>query len=89
MATYRPTPAARITKRPGPSSSIMQQLALAVAKGHPQPSKGMPAKSPGSMPDAKHARLALQFVGRSEAAGNISSDDAAKIRARANGMLGK
>lgn len=41
------------------------------------------------MPDKLHARLALQFVGRSQQKGNISAEDAAKIRARANKMLGK
>lgn len=41
------------------------------------------------MPDKLHARLALQFVGRSQAKGNITAEDAAKIKKRANGMLGK
>ena len=41
------------------------------------------------MPDAEHARLALQFVTRSLKAGNITPADAATIRARANAMLGK
>lgn len=41
------------------------------------------------MPDLEHARLALQFVKRSLKAGNITPADAAKIRARANRMLGK
>jgi hypothetical protein len=38
------------------------------------------------MPDAKHARLALQMLPKAK---GLSSDQKAKIRARANKMLGK
>lgn len=37
------------------------------------------------MPDAKHARLALQMLPRAK---NVSGDEAAKVRARATRMLG-
>ena len=40
------------------------------------------------MPDKSHARFALTQVGRSLAKGNISSGQAATIRARANAKLG-
>ena len=38
------------------------------------------------MPDKKHARLALQMLPKAK---GLSSDQKAKIRARANKMLGK
>jgi hypothetical protein len=41
------------------------------------------------MPDKSHARFALTQVGRSESKGNVSSGQAAVIRARANSKLGK
>lgn len=37
------------------------------------------------MPDAKHARLALQMLPRAK---NVSGGEAAKVRARATRMLG-
>jgi hypothetical protein len=37
------------------------------------------------MPDAKHARLALQMINR----GSLSPAEKAKVRARAQRMLGK
>lgn len=37
------------------------------------------------MPDGTHARLALQMINR----GNLSPAEKAKVRARANRMLGK
>ena len=40
------------------------------------------------MPDKSHARFALTQVGRSEAKGNISGGQAARIRAKANKILG-
>lgn len=49
-----------------------------------KPSAGYPS---GRFPmnDTKHARLALQMLPRAK---NLSGGDAAKIRARANRMLG-
>lgn len=49
------------------------------------PSKGHPTgRFP--MPDKKHARLALQMLGRAK---GLSADQKTKIRNRANKMLGK
>jgi hypothetical protein len=41
------------------------------------------------MPDKSHAQFALTQVGRSEAKGNISSGQAATIRAKADSKLRK
>lgn len=49
-----------------------------------KPSGGYPSgRFP--MPDAKHARLALQMLPRAK---NLSGDQAAQVRARATRMLG-
>lgn len=39
------------------------------------------------MPDKNHAKAALIDVGRAERAGHITSSEAARIKARAHGML--
>lgn len=55
--------------------------------------KKMPAKEfagPGKsfpMPDKEHAKLAEEFVGRSEAAGNVTPMQAAVIRRKAKTKL--
>lgn len=59
------------------SAKLRAQTATLHGKGKPE----------FPMPDKKHAQLAEQFVGRSEAKGNITPADASKIRARAGKML--
>jgi phage I-like protein len=61
------------------SAKVRKKTATLRGKGKPE----------FPMPNAEHARLALQFVGRSLQKGNITPADAAKIRKRANAMLGK
>ena len=60
-----------------------------MAKIGPSDVPGKKAGPNGSFPigDAKHAQLALDFVGRSEAAGHITPEQAAHIRAAAHAKL--
>jgi hypothetical protein len=51
-----------------------------------QPNRKKGQKHRFPMPDKKHARLALQMLGRAK---GLSSSQKARIRARANRMLGK
>lgn len=48
----------------------------------------LPKQRGWPMPDKSHARFALTQVGRSERKGNISSGQAATIRAKAHRVLG-
>jgi len=61
------------------SSSARKKLP---AKDFAGPNRSFPIE------DKAHARKALQLVGRSVKAGNISASQAAKIRSKANAVLG-
>ena len=66
----------------------MAVLTAAIRKRMPKKQFAGPGKS-FPIPDEEHARLALQFVGRSEAKGNITPMQAAIIRRKASAKLGK
>lgn len=50
---------------------------------------GMPAERKYPMPDREHAGLAKSYATKEVAKGKLSASSAAKIRAKANAVLGK
>lgn len=67
----------------------MADLTAAKRKSMPQSEFAGPGKKSFPINDANHARLAISGATRSERAGNISPEEAAKIKAKARAKLGK
>ena len=84
MASNRDKLAAKIASRGnGPvSDAVRAKTATFYQKNAPAGTE----KGRFPMPDLKHARLALQMLPRAK---NMPPGAAAKVRARANAMLGK
>lgn len=67
----------------------MSKLTTKQRKKLPKSSFGEPGARKYPMPDKSHARNALARVSQQEKKGNISKSEAAKVRAKANRILGK
>lgn len=67
----------------------MAKLTTAARKSIPTEEFGLPGQRKYPMPDASHAANAKARVTQMVAKGKLSASSAAKIRAKANRMLGK
>lgn len=67
----------------------MAKLDTAERKELPQSTFGLPGRRAYPMPDKSHAQNAKARATQMVAAGKLSSASAAKIRAKANRILGK
>ena len=66
----------------------MAKLSAATRKHIPASKFGMPKERKYPMPDQEHAALAKSYATKEVEKGNLSSGAAAKIRAKANRLLG-
>jgi hypothetical protein len=67
----------------------MAKLTTAARKALPAKTFGEPGKRAYPMPDKAHAVNAKARATQQVAAGNLSSSEASKIKAKANTILGK
>ena len=67
----------------------MAKLTAAVRNKIPKSEFGLPGSRKYPMPDASHAANAKARATQQVAKGNLSASSAAKIRAKANAVLGK
>lgn len=67
----------------------MSKLTAATRKAIPTSEFGLPGSRKYPMPDREHAGLAKSYATKEVAKGKLSASSAAKIRAKANAVLGK
>jgi hypothetical protein len=67
----------------------MSKLKAAQRNSLPSSEFGMPKERKYPMPDKNHARVAKSYASKEVHAGKLSASAAAKIRAKADRMLGK
>lgn len=67
----------------------MAKLNAAERKRIPTSKFGLPGQRKYAMPDKEHAHIAESYATKEERAGKLSASSAAKIRAKAERILGK